>query len=80
MSNIKEANLAQPVYCFEMLCPNGDKTFVEVVNTCKHHFTGETMRYCRFDEVCDDEAQSWYAFVNEAQWTNYLSWRVKKAE
>lgn len=76
MSNVKEAALAKPVYRFEILDTNGEKTFIEVVNTCKHHYTGETMRYCRFDEVYNGVPHSRYEFVNEAQWAIYLSWRV----
>ena len=82
MDNTTEKTTEQPkdIYCFEMMVPNGTKIYIEVVNTCKHHYTGETMRYCRFDVIDDGKSESWYEFVNETKWIDLLSRRVEKVE
>ena len=67
------------IWCFEFKTSNPDfQYYVEVVHTHKHHFTGETMRYVRMDHVSFGKSESFYEFLNEAEWDEILSKRVVK--
>lgn len=53
--------------------------YIIVMNTCRHHYTGEMMRYIRRDYIADLTNQSYseYEFVNEAQWEALLARRIE---
>ena len=64
-------------YCFEAKHPvTGQIMFVEVVNTCTHHFTGEKMRFVRIHTVHDGRAICSYTFMEEAEWKAALDNRI----
>jgi hypothetical protein len=69
-------------YCFEYINPNNnEKVFIEVVNTCTHHYTGEKMRYVRehWVDPIFKYGRCEYLFLNEASWQWRLEHRVKEA-
>lgn len=55
------------------------REYITVMHTCKHYYTGETMRYIRRDYVADVTRQSYseYEFVNESQWKQLLERRIE---
>lgn len=67
-------------YRFELYDPEAGVTvFVEIINTCTHHYTGEKMRFVREHWVTGskhDIAHCTYKFLNEATWQKYLDHRV----
>lgn len=67
-------------YCFEFKAITGEIMFLEVVNTCTHHFTGEKMRYVRIHGTNDGRAEAAYMFMNEAEWEAALVSRVKETK
>lgn len=69
-------------YNFEYIDPNNnEKVFVEVVNTCTHHYTGEKMRYVRehWVDPMFRNGRCEYLFLNEEQWQYRLEHRVEEA-
>lgn len=64
-------------YCFEFKAVTGETMFLEVVQTCRNHFTDEKMRYVRVHSVCDGGGKMAYMFLNEAQWNAALCRRIK---
>ena len=63
-------------YCFEYFDPIAEEVmFLEVVNTCTHHFTGEKMRYVRLHGLYGS-AFCTYHFLNEKEWAEYLKYRI----
>lgn len=63
-------------YCFEFKdALDGEIMFLEVVNTCTHHFTGEKMRFVRMHGRYNGGWCS-YQFLNEAEWQGVLKNRI----
>ena len=65
-------------YLFEMELSDGTREFVEVINTCKHHYTNESMRFVRIHRMVDGVAKMEYTFINENEWNRMLARRVIK--
>lgn len=68
-------------YNFEYIDPTTkEKTFIEVVNTCTHYYTGEKMRYVRehwVDPVFKG-GRCEYLWLTEEGWQHRLKHRVMK--
>lgn len=65
------------VWSFEFKTSNPDFQYhVEVLQTHRHHFTGELMRYVRMDHIGFGKAESFFDYLNEKEWADILSKRT----
>lgn len=63
-------------YCFKVKDPvTNEILFLEVVNSCTHHFTGERMRFVRMHGE-HNGAYCVYHFLNEKEWAEFLNNRI----
>lgn len=63
---------------FEYEDISGLRAFLKVHNTFKHHYTGETMRCVQIDYIFDDEADSFFCIMNQAEFEAYYSRRIEE--
>ena len=59
---------------------HGMKVFVQVHNTFKHHYTGETMRYVQLDWMDRGSAVTTFETFNEAEFKRMYEARVKEPD
>lgn len=68
------------IWCIEIADEDipGGRVRYEVVNTHRHPYTGETMRYIRSDWVnsFSKAGETTYDYYNETEWENLLSKRI----
>lgn len=77
MSNISNIFENDP-WWFEIEDEYSGRDWIEVIDTHRHHYTGEIMHYIRRDWVDRNtkEAVSSYDYYNETEWQELLSRRI----
>lgn len=66
------------IWCIEIADEYSGRDYLEVVNTHRHHYTGEIMRYIRRDWVdpLTKESVTTYEYYNETEWEELVSKRI----